>query len=723
MNMDEILKTFIAESEELLVQMEAALLQIEQAPEDMELINAIFRAAHTIKGSAGLFGLDHVVAFTHVAESVLDRIRSGELAFDETLSALFLEVCDHLNGLIALVDSGNAPEAGFQAAGAALVQRLEHYLAPSAKASGPAAASRAPILATDGVAAGHWHLSLRFGPDMLRNGMDPLAFVRYLNSFGRIVNIVTLTDAIPAAAEMDPETCYLGFEVAFESDADKETIEGAFEFVREDSDIRILPPHSRSSDYCKLIEDLPEEDLRLGEILVRCGTLTAHELDEVLRRQADPALPRQPIGEVLVEAHLVNPPVVDAALDKQRKIKEQRSAPAGDGQLIRIDATKLDQLIDLIGELIIAGAGTQLIAQQSGLAELVESTGVLSRLVEEVRDTALTLRMVQIGTTFNRFQRVVRDVSKELGKDITLSISGGDTELDKTVVEKIGDPLTHLIRNAMDHGIESAELRLARGKPAQGTVGLHAYHESSSIVIEVTDDGGGLSRERILRKATERGLIAEGQVLADRDVFNLIFEPGFSTAEQISNLSGRGVGMDVVKRNITALRGSVDLTSEEGRGTRVTIRLPLTLAIIDGFLIGVGNATYVVPLDAVEECIELTDATGAQGRGNDYLDLRGEVLPVLRLRQLFAVEEAPPRRQNVVVVNYAGRRAGLVVDQLLGEFQTVIKPLGPLFGHNRSLGGFTILGSGAVALILSVPGLIGQVSPGASRAAAAAALS
>ena len=728
MNMDEILKTFIAESEELLVQMEAALLQIEQAPDDMELINAIFRAAHTIKGSAGLFGLDHVVAFTHVAESVLDRIRSGELAFDETLSALFLEVCDHLNGLIARVASGSDPEPEFQAAGAALVQRLEHYLAPSTKTTAPQAAASVLPVASGGVAASHWHLSLRFGPDMLRNGMDPLAFVRYLNSFGRIVNIVTLTEAIPPAAEMDPETCYLGFEVAFESDADKETIESAFEFVREDSDIRILPPHSRSSDYCKLIDELPEEDLRLGEILVRCGTLTAHELEEVLRRQANPDMPRQQIGEALVEAQLVNPPVVDAALDKQRKIQAQRAganagASGGEGQLIRIDATKLDQLIDLIGELIIAGAGTQLIAQQSGLAALMESTGVLSRLVEEVRDTALTLRMVQIGTTFNRFQRVVRDVSKELGKDIALSISGGETELDKTVVEKIGDPLTHLIRNAMDHGIESAEVRLAKGKPAQGTVGLHAYHESSSIVIEVTDDGGGLSRERILRKATERGLIAEGQVLADKDVFNLIFEPGFSTAEQISNLSGRGVGMDVVKRNITALRGSVDLTSEEGRGTRVTIRLPLTLAIIDGFLISVGNATYVVPLDAVEECIELTDTTGAQGRGNDYLDLRGEVLPVLRLRQLFAIEEAPPRRQNVVVVNYAGRRAGLVVDQLLGEFQTVIKPLGPLFGHNRSLGGFTILGSGAVALILSVPGLISQVSLGASRAAAAAALS
>ncbi len=349
-----------------------------------------------------------------------------------------------------------------------------------------------------------------------------------------------------------------------------------------------------------------------------------------------------------------------------------------------------------------------------------ESAETLSRLVEEVRDSALTLRMVQIGTTFNRFQRVVRDVSKELGKDIVLYISGGDTELDKTVVEKIGDPLTHLVRNAMDHGIESAEQRQASGKPLHGVVRLNAYHEAGGIVIEVSDDGGGLNSQKILAKAVQRGLVTEGQQLADKDIFNLIFEPGFSTAEQISNLSGRGVGMDVVKRNITALRGTVELDSQLGVGTRVRIRLPLTLAIIDGFLIGVGTSSYVVPLDMVEECIELPSGDLDD---LDQLDLRGDVLPFIRLRNLFEESSPRPRRENVVVVSYAGVRAGLVVDQLLGEFQTVIKPLGKVFGQIPALSGFTILGSGSVALILDIPGLLAQFTQPGRPSATGAALS
>tara|TARA_R110000868_G_scaffold61623_10_gene187243 strand:+ start:37820 stop:38971 length:1152 start_codon:yes stop_codon:yes gene_type:complete len=364
-------------------------------------------------------------------------------------------------------------------------------------------------------------------------------------------------------------------------------------------------------------------------------------------------------------------------------------------------------LINLVGELIIAGANTRMLAQRSNLADMCESAETLSRLVEEVRDSALTLRMVQIGATFNRFQRVVRDVSREIGKDIVLQISGGDTELDKTVVEKIGDPLTHLVRNAMDHGIEPAEVRLSAGKPLQGVVRLNAYHEAGGIVIEVSDDGGGLNPQKILAKATQRGLVSEGQQFGDKDLLNLIFEPGFSTAEQISNLSGRGVGMDVVKRNITALRGTVELDSVLGQGTCVRIRLPLTLAIIDGFLIGVGQSSYVVPLDMVVECIELPSAEIA---GQQHLDLRGEVLPFIRLRQLFDDQSQPPRRENVVVVRYAGIRAGLVVDQLLGEFQTVIKPLGKVFCQVPALSGFTILGSGAVALILDIPGLLTQVT-------------
>ncbi len=445
----------------------------------------------------------------------------------------------------------------------------------------------------------------------------------------------------------------------------------------------------------------------MGEMLLRCGTLTQAELEVALKLQSGGGNATvRPIGEVLVATQVVQPVVLEAALQKQKQVKDNKSAEAN---LIRVDTNKLDELINLVGELIIAGAGASLIAQRAGIPELLEANATVSRLVEEVRDSALTLRMVQIGATFSRFQRVVRDVSKELGKDIELVISGEETELDKTVVEKIGDPLTHLVRNSMDHGIESAEVRLARGKPAKGTLKLNAYHDASSIVIEVSDDGGGLNKEKILKKAIERGIISEGQSLTDKEIYNLIFEAGFSTADAVSNLSGRGVGMDVVRRNITALRGTVELDSVEGQGSTVHIRLPLTLAIIDGFLVGVGDAAYVIPLDMVVECIEL-DAWQTEAGDGRYLNLRGEVLPYSRLREHFAVEGEAARRENVVVVKFGQHKAGLVVDRLMGEFQTVIKPLGKVFNQIRGIGGFTILGSGEVALILDVPGLMKQVA-------------
>jgi two-component system chemotaxis sensor kinase CheA len=713
MNLEDALQTFIVESRDLLQQMEEALLQIEQSPDDLDLINAIFRAAHTIKGSAGLFGLDHVVSFTHVAESVLDRVRDGETRIDAPLAALFLESCDFIGLLVDHVADGNAPGEHVRKHGESLLSRLQHYLQPAAQVASTAMpVEHLHTVETDGggqVETDNWHLSLRFGPDVLRSGMDPLSFIRYLATLGEIVRIVTLTDGVPGSEDMDPETCYLGFEVSFKSDTDKATIESVFEFVREDSKIRILPPRSKVSEYLELIRDLPEEEMRVGEILIKCGTLTSAELAAALQSQSTQPQTARPLGEVLVESQLVEAPVVEAALEKQKKVKETRNAEAN---FIRVDANKLDDLINLVGELIIAGAGTNLIAQRAGMAELLEATATMSRLVEEVRDSALNLRMVQIGGTFSRFQRVVRDVSKELGKDIRLVISGEDTELDKTVVEKIGDPLTHLVRNSMDHGIEPAELRLQRGKPAQGTLRLNAYHDAGSIVIEVSDDGGGLNKDKILAKAVERGLVKPDQMLSDSEIYNLIFEAGFSTADAVSNLSGRGVGMDVVRRNIQALRGTVNIDSTPGVGATMRIRLPLTLAIIDGFLVGVDKAAYVVPLDMVVECIELTreDREAAQMNDRNYLNLRGEVLPYLRLRDLFEVEAPEPRRENVVVVQYGGHKAGLVVDDLMGEFQTVIKPLGRMFNGIKGIGGFTILGTGDVALILDVPRLMKQAA-------------
>jgi two-component system chemotaxis sensor kinase CheA len=710
---DEYLQTFVVECSELLEQMEEALLTVEQAEHDPEIINAIFRAAHTIKGSAGMFGLDPIVAFTHAAESVLDRVRSGDVIMTSILAALFIEVHDHLSVMINHVATGSQVSLETDNHGKSLIAQLAEYLS-EILADQANFTAEVPIIhqfrlereQSDVVGTDHWHLSLRFGPEVFRNGMDPFSFVRCLFSLGTIVQLVTLIDAIPVAENMDPECCYLGFEISFNSTSDKLAIESVFNFVRSDCLIRILPPRSKVSEYQRLILELPEQDMRLGEILVKCGTLTPKELENILCFQSEQEDEIQrPIGEVLVEQQLVSPPVVEAALEKQQQIKDHKKSEAS---LIRVDADKLDELINLVGELIIAGAGTNLIARRAKMANLIESTATLSRLVEEVRDSALALRMVQIGGTFNRFQRVVRDVSKELGKEVDLIISGAETELDKTVVEKIGDPLTHLVRNSMDHGIEAAELRLALGKPAKGTLKLNAYHDAGSIVIEVIDDGGGLNKEKILSKAIELGLITETENLTDKEIYSLIFEPGFSTVDAISNLSGRGVGMDVVRRNIQALRGTVDLDSVPGLGSTVRIRLPLTLAIIDGFMVGVGNAAYVIPLDMVVECVELSAWASDEGDGQ-YLNLRGEVLPYRRLRDHFNAEGETVQRENVVVVRYGEHKAGLVVDKLMGEFQTVIKPLGKLFNGEKSIGGFTILGSGEVALIVDVPGLMSQV--------------
>jgi two-component system chemotaxis sensor kinase CheA len=424
-----------------------------------------------------------------------------------------------------------------------------------------------------------------------------------------------------------------------------------------------------------------------------------------LNAQSD--TPAKPIGTILVEQGSVQPEVVEAALTKQKQIKDMGAA---ESRSIRVDADKLDQLINLVGELIIAGASVNMIAHKAQMSDLQESASKLSLLVEEVRDSALQLRMVKIGATFSRFQRVVHDVARDLGKEVELVINGEETELDKTVVEKIGDPLMHLVRNAMDHGFEPADERLARGKPARGTLKLNAFHDSGSIVITVQDDGGGLKRERILAKAMERGLVEAGHQMSDAEVYALIFEPGFSTAEKVTNLSGRGVGLDVVKRNITALRGAVALSSEAGVGTTVSVRLPLTLAIIDGFLIGVGTSVYAIALDMIEECIAFTPESE-----HDFTNLRGEVLPFIRLRALFGIKGQPARSENIVVLKHNGQKAGLVVDTLMGEFQTVIKPLGDMFNQVQCISGSTILGNGGVALILDVPALVRQAVDGKAK--------
>lgn len=713
MDLDQILPTFFAECRDLLDDMENNLLNIELLEDKSESLNAIFRAAHTIKGSAGLFSFEQVVSFTHVVEEVLDKLREGKNEISPALIALLLECGDHINQLVNYLERGEEPSDVLCQAGTVLISQLHPYYIPSSLTLAKSHLEEAPTK-LERIPAGYtvsdnWHISLRFSSDILSSGMDPIAMLRYLETLGEIVSINTLDNMLPPSCDMDPECCYLGFEISFKSTATKHNIENVFEFVRQGSKILILPPHSLLADFISLINSTPEQDFRLGEILVAVGSLTQGELNDALQQQQELQTDsiETLLGNLLVERGMTAQPVLNAAIEKQNQVRDSKFRET---TTVRVDAEKLDQLINLVGELVTASAGTAINAYATKNAQLLESISTLVGLVEDVRDSALRLRMVQIGATFSRFQRVVHDMSKELGKNIELVITGAETELDKTVVEKIGDPLMHLVRNSIDHGIESSEAREALGKPAVGKLKLNAYHDSGYIVIEVADDGAGLNKEQIHHKAIEKGLIQANQQLDDQELYNLIFEPGFSTANTVTNISGRGVGMDVVKRNIADLRGSIELDSKPGQGTKFKVRLPLTLAIINGFLIGVGDSAFVVPLDMVFECIELNGISGSDNTEQGYINLRGEVLPLIKLRELFDIEGNTGKRQNIVVVQYAGNKAGIVVDQLMGEFQTVIKPLGKIFSHVQAVSGFTVLGSGKVALIIDVPGLIHKIT-------------
>ncbi|MCC4605383.1 chemotaxis protein CheA [Xanthomonas campestris pv. badrii] len=660
MDMNQLMQTFLAESRDLLEDMERHLLEAERGESSPDAVNAIFRAAHTIKGSGGLFDLPQLVGFTHVVESVLDLVRDEALTLSSELIALLLVCCDHIHALVeTAADPSHADAAALAAEAEPLLAQLQTYLQGSAWGVTATTVQHG----TPEKQSGYWRIGLTLFADALRFGNSPLKLIRNLRSLGSVESISTDYSQLPTFEELDPEASYLGFQILLRSDADRAAIDDVFEFVRDDCALEITAVPA-PTDAAAVLASTP------------------------------------------VAAAPASAPAAVPAATPPRAAADGGARGGADARSIRVDADKLDRMIDLVGELIIAVASTNANAQRSGDAQLLESASILAGLVEEVRESALQLRMVKIGGTFSRFQRVVHDVARELGKDIALVVAGEDTELDKSVVEKIGDPLTHLVRNAMDHGIEPAEVRVARGKPARGTVGLNAYHDSGSIVIQITDDGGGLNRDKILAKALERGLVEPGRQLSDRDVFAMIFEPGFSTAEKVTNLSGRGVGMDVVKRNITALRGTVEIDSAAGLGTTISVRLPLTLAIINGFQVGVGKSVFVVPLDVVEECVEFTP-----DYASDYIDLRGRVLPYVRLRELFALGGKTPARESIVVIRQGAQRFGLVVDTLLGEWQTVIKPLSKVFAQVKGISGSSILGSGDVALILDVPSLVQQLHP------------
>lgn len=657
MGLDKARVALVEESRELLAAMDAALLDMERSGPESESINAVFRAAHTIKGSAGLFGLDLIVGFTHVMESVLVRVRQGELSMNGELLSLLFDCGSYISHLIDGVLASEELTDPDPVLRRHLLGSLQALLSEDIRIE-KTGMSTVPKITSNGVR--RWVLDLTFYPDVLRDGMDPLSFIQYLGRLGKIVSIRTDYSALPSLADMDPERIYLVFHLELDSAASREEIASTFEFAMEGSQVRIeLVPD----------EDVPAQRSNL------------------------------PTVETRVVADLLAQPVSERMSSSARSISQAQT-------FIKVEARKLDELIDTVGELVIAAASGRMSVSQKQFGVVQEVMGEIEKLVEQIRNKSLNLRMTPIGDVFQRFPRIVRDVSKELGKKIELSISGAEAELDKSMIEKLSDPLLHIVRNAIDHGIEPIEQRLAVGKPAEGQLRLNAYQDSGGIVIEVSDDGRGLNLERIRAKAIENGLISADAILDEQATYALIFQPGFSTAEVVSDLSGRGVGMDVVRRNIDALRGLIEIESQLGQGATFRIRLPLTLAIIDCFQVSVGQANFVIPLELVVECIDLEEKI----EEGSIVNLRGEPLPFVTLSEVFGIPPDPEGLPCMVVVQSGRRRAGILVDRLVGELQAVIKPLGYLLQGVRGLGGATILGDGKVALILDVPALLDLTS-------------
>lgn len=696
-------EAFREEAAELLGDLETALLDLEENPEDGEIIAQVFRAMHTIKGSGAMFGFDAVAAFTHEVETVFDLVRNGRIAVGKELVTLSLAARDHIN---TLLDSGDQPAADTLAAGERLTAAFRQ-LQPAVAEDAAQPVSQAPPAALDEAEAAldvTYRIRLRLPEDIVLRGTRPDALLEELSELGPC-RTVAQTEPIPLLSELTAEHCYTFWDIILTTNQGLDAIRDVFIFIEDDIDLKI-----------DIIDDggqLESEQgyKRLGEILVERGDLSAADLAEVLATQ-------KPLGELLVASKGVHPDKVTAALQEQeavRQARQKRQTQEG-ASSIRVPADKLDFLVNMVGELVTVQARLSQVAANRNDTDLIEIAEEVERLTAELRDSSLEMRMLPIGTTFSKFKRLVRDLSQDLGKNVELVTDGGDTELDKTVIERLNDPLVHLIRNSIDHGIEMPQERLAAGKQESGTVRLAAEHSGDSVILEIQDDGKGLNREAILAKAVEKGLIAADAQLRDSEAFELIFAAGFSTAQSVTSVSGRGVGMDVVKRAIEALRGTITIASEAGKGSTIRIRIPLTLAIVESLLVKIGDDSYVLPLSAVEECVELTRQDVARSHGRHLATVRDQLIPYIPLRQQFAIAGEPPEIEQIVITRVYGQQVGFVVDRVIGEHQTVIKSLGPLYRDVQGLSGATILGDGTVALILDVPQLVQQVEQAEAEA-------
>ncbi|NJB66600.1 two-component system chemotaxis sensor kinase CheA [Desulfobaculum xiamenense] len=680
---------FREEVHENLAELESALLELEDEPTNRENVDRVFRALHTVKGVGAMFGHDDIAMFAHEVEGTFARVREGRLAVSHELLDLTLAARDHL---LSLFDERAEADP---ARGEEIVARLR-VLCGATDDSCPGDDAPPPQEAPCPEICGEtFSYRIRFRPDegLFASGVDPLGLMADLAELGECV-VVARTGRIPPLSELDPELCLLGWDVVLTTDRGEDAIRDVFIFADGLGELTIEVLEAVHADGDDEVQP------RLGDILVERGDISEDDLRSALGEH-------RRLGELLTDSGRVSDDQLRSALAEQeavRSVKSRRRQEA-DSSSIRVSADKLDDLVSLVGELAIVQAQITQAATDGSRHHLARLSEELERLSSRLRERTLSVRMLPIGHMFSRFRRLVHDLSNELDKHIELETFGAETEVDKTVFERMGDPLVHLIRNCADHGIESPEVRASAGKPEAGRIRLGAAHAGGEVRIIVEDDGRGMDSSRILARAREMGIVGAEAEVKSADVLSLIFEPGFSTMNEVTNLSGRGVGMDVVRRGIDSLRGSVEVESTPGGGTRFTLRIPLTLAIIEGLQVQVGGEFYVIPLASVQECLEFSP------RQAQVLDIRGQIIPWVRLREVFGLDGTRPSVEQIVVAGVENRRMGIVVDRVVGEHQTVIRSLGRLYRDVRAFSGATVRVDGSMALILDVQGLMRTLRP------------
>jgi len=672
MNPHNPVQTFLNEAEDLLTRIEEIALELSPGEKAGDHIDQLFRAFHTLKGSGAMFGFDAVAEFTHHVETVLDLVRAGRLSLSDELIHLMFRSKDQIKALLDVAQSNQSPPFAAGLEIVAALATLQSTVVPTkldrSMVCGPGNEKTAVV--TENFPRQSYRIHFRPTPDLMTSGTNPIALLNEIRELGDC-RVVADTGRVPPLDQLQPDQCYFAWDITLTTVKGLNAIKDVFIFVGDGSEIRIEPTEASTPDITGAIPPIAP---------IRTSENVANEMKAPQSRATDTSA---------------------------RKFSAKDAS-------VRVPSERLDRLVNLVGELVMNQSRLSQIAALANLPNLASPVEDLERLVNELRDNVLGIRMMPIGATFSRFKRLVHDLSCELQKEIDLVTDGAETELDKTVLDQLGDPLVHLIRNSIDHGIEPPDERVAAGKPRRGIIRLAARHVGSHVIITITDDGRGIDPEAIRATAVEKGIIATDAKPSEREMYELIFRPGFSTAKQVTSVSGRGVGMDVVKRQFEALRGQVAMSSAVGKGTTLTLTLPLTLAIIDGLLVEIGRDQFIMPMSVVTENVEFQRAERYRNNGRNVIAVRGELIPYICLREHFdfvSVSDpkdatSTPEIQKIVIARHGDDRVGLVVDRVLGSHQTVIQPLGRFYRDIGLVSGATIMGDGRVALILDLGGLV-----------------